>query len=59
MTQIDLVGELRNRMYDTDIATVDKVLEFLIDQDCLNDKGKDLRHHFWERYSKNIEEVEI
>jgi hypothetical protein len=49
-SEIDLVGELRRCMNNTDVDTIDKVLEFMIDQSCLNERGKDLRHHFWERY---------
>jgi hypothetical protein len=52
VSAIDLVGELRNWMHDTDVDIIDEILEFMIDQGCLNDKGKNLRHHFWERYLK-------
>lgn len=49
---LDIIGELRSWMGETDISIVDEVLEFLMDKDCLNNKGIDLRHHFWERYIK-------
>lgn len=50
--KVDPIGELRNSLQDINTDIIDKVLEFLMDQDCLNEKGKNLRHHFWERYLK-------
>jgi len=41
-------------MGDTNADTIDDILEFLLDSDCLNDKGKDLRKEFWEKYIKEM-----
>jgi len=48
--EIDLVEGLKIWMYGTNADTIDDILEFLEDENCLNDKGKDLRHNFWEKY---------
>ena len=51
-TEINLAKKLKYWMYSIDSHTIDDVLEFLLDQDCLNEKGKILRNEFWERYIK-------
>lgn len=48
--EIDLVEGLKIWMYGTNTDTIDDILEFLEDENCLNDKGKDLRHNFWEKH---------
>ncbi len=48
----NFVEELKNWMHDTDVETIDEVLEFLSDKGCLNDDGKTLRKNFWKKYIK-------
>jgi len=54
--EIDLVEGLKIWMYGTGTDTIDDILEFLEDENCLNEKGKDLRHNFWEKYIKENHE---
>ena len=44
--------ELRNWMGRTNKHTIDLVLEYLHDKDCLNKKGKQLTKEYWEKYIK-------
>lgn len=48
-----LTEELKNWMNDVDTSIIDDILEFLEDQDCLNDKGRYLKHSFWKKYIKD------
>ena len=51
-SEINLAKALKYWMYSIDSDIIDDVLEFLLDKDCLNEKGKILRQEFWERYIK-------
>ena len=51
-SEINLAKALKYWMYSIDSDIIDDVLEFLLDKDCLNEKGKILRKEFWERYIK-------
>ena len=44
--------ELKQWMSRTKVETIDLVLEYLSDKNCLNKKGKNLAHEFWEKYIK-------
>ncbi len=44
--------ELKQWMGRTKAETIDLVLEYLYDKDCLNKKGSGLTHSFWEKYIK-------
>ena len=46
----NLSEKLKNFMSDIDPGIIDDILEFLLDSDCLNDKGKVLRQEFWGNY---------
>lgn len=47
-----VIEELKNWMYDVDVAIMDDVLEFLHDHKMLNESGEKLKHEFWEKYIK-------
>ena len=51
-SETNLAKKLKYWMYSIDSDIIDDVLEFLVDQDCLNENGKALRQEFWERYIK-------
>ena len=42
--------ELKNWMGKTKIETIDLVLEYLYDKDCLKESGVKLAHEFWKKY---------
>ena len=42
--------DLKNWMGDTDVYTVDEVLEFLIERNLLNEQGQRVSHKFWELF---------
>lgn len=46
----NLSEKLKNFMSDIDPGIIDDILEFLLDSDCLNEKGKILREQFLENY---------
>lgn len=48
----NVIEELKNCVFDTDVAIVDDVLEFLHDHKMLNESGEKLKHEFWEKYIK-------
>jgi len=48
--------ELKQWMGRTNLQTIGLVLEYLHDKDCLNKKGKQLAHDFWEKYIKEKED---
>ena len=48
--------ELKQWMGRVRVETIDLVLEYLYDKECLNKKGKKLGHEFWEKYVKEKED---
>jgi len=49
--------ELRQWVGNTKVATIDLILEYLHNKNCLSERGEALAHAFWKRYverRKNI-----
>lgn len=55
MTEIKEVLNLIKFNNDISIIKIEEFLEYLDDENCLNDKGKNLRASLWRKFVKDIE----
>lgn len=56
---MDITEGLRNWAEDIKVEDIDVVLEYLHDQNMLNEDGEILAKGFWERYIKEDAHVSI